>query len=180
VAPTGLAFRAASLRSAAQRLLPVLRRLALVAGRVIEVIRLDRPIQLALHLVGQGRIAQPPAPLIAGPDMDSQFPSNAPGRTGEAHQKGGEYPVRQWPCALVQQGLGKVVEGALATRAPVAFTPGSVVVLAPGIDLVTVAPGTLEGAILPPQGVDVRLTLLGAEKLVDVGEHRHVEDSPES
>jgi hypothetical protein len=94
--------------------------------------------------------------------------------------KGGEYPVRQWPCALVQQGLGKVVEGALAASAPVAFTPRSVVVLAPGIDLVTVAPGTLEGAILPPQGVDVRLPLLGAEELVDRGEKRHDEKSPGS
>ena len=79
----------------------------------------------------------------------------------------------------MQQGLSKVVEGALAASAPVAFTPGSVVVLAPGIDLVAVAPGTLEWAIFPPQGVDVRLTLLGAEELVDVGEHRHDEESPE-
>src|SRR4029453_2774791 len=98
VAPTGLAFLAAPPRAAAQRLLPALRRLALVAGRVIEVIRLDRPVQLALHLIGQGRIAQPPAPPIAGPDMDPQFPGDAPGRTGEAQQKGGEYPVRKPPC----------------------------------------------------------------------------------
>jgi len=76
---------------------------------------------------------------------------NAPGRTGEARQKSGEYPVRQRPCAPVQQGLGEVVEGTLAAIAPVAFTPGPVVVMAPRIDLVTVASGTLEGTIFPPQ-----------------------------
>jgi hypothetical protein len=80
----------------------------------------------------------------------------------------------------VQQGRGEVVEGALAALAPVALTPGPVVVLAPRIDLVTVAPRTLEQAIFPPQGVDVGLTVFGAEELVDMGEHRHKEESPGS
>src|SRR6266516_7387328 len=49
MAPTGLAFLAATTRSAPQRFLPALRRLALVPRRVIELIRFDRPLQLALH-----------------------------------------------------------------------------------------------------------------------------------
>src|ERR671924_445551 len=89
-------------------------------------------------------------------------------------------PVGQRSRALVQQGRGEVVEGALPALAPVALTPGPVVVLAPRIDIVTVAPGTLEGAIFPPQGVNVSLTVFGAEELVDMGEHRHKEESPES
>jgi hypothetical protein len=80
----------------------------------------------------------------------------------------------------VQQGRGEVVEGALAVLAPVALTPGPVVVLAPRIDLVTVAPGTLESAIFPPQGVDVGLTVFSAEELVDMEEYRHKEESPGS
>src|SRR5262249_8188051 len=88
--------------------------------------------------------------------------------------------VRQWPCAPLQQGLGQFVEGSLAAGAPVAFAPGSVVVLARRIARVTVAPVTMEGAIFPPEGVDIRLTLLGAEELVDIGEKRHNEKPPGS
>ena len=73
----------------------------------------------------------------------------------------------------MQQGLSKVVEGALAARAPVALTPGSVVILAPGIALVAVAPGTLEGTILPSQRVNVCLALLDVEELVEVRAHWH-------
>jgi hypothetical protein len=112
--------------------------------------------------------------------MDTYLPRNPPGRTGEAQQKGGKNPVRQRPLALVQQGIGEVVEGTLAAIAPVAFAPGSVVVIAPRIDLVTVAPGTAQWAIFPPQCMDVGLTLFGAEELVDIGEHRHGEESPGS
>jgi hypothetical protein len=112
--------------------------------------------------------------------MDTYLPRNPPGRTGEAQQKGGKNPVRQRPLALVQQGIGEVVEGALAAFAPVAFAPRSVVVIAPRIDLVAVAPGTVQRAIFPPQGMDGGVTLFGAEELVDIGEHRHGEESPGS
>ena len=88
-------------------------------------------------------------------------------------------PVGQRSRALVQQGRGEVVEGALAAMAPVALTPGPIVVLAPRTDIGTVAPGTLAWAIFPPQCVDVGLTVFGAEELVDMGEHRHEEESPE-
>jgi hypothetical protein len=47
------------------------------------------------------------------------------------------------------------------------------VICAPGIDIVALAPGTLEQAILPPEGVDVGLTLFGTEELVDVCKDQH-------
>src|SRR5262249_16562105 len=65
VAAAGLALLAPATRAAAQRLLAAPCGLALVAGGVREVIGFHRPCQLALHLIGQGGIAQPPAPAIA-------------------------------------------------------------------------------------------------------------------
>ena len=76
--------------------------------------------------------------------------------------------------------MGEVVEGALAAGALIALASGSVVVCAPRIDIAIVAPGTLQWAIFPPQCVDVGLTLFGAEKLMDIGEKRHEEESPGS
>jgi hypothetical protein len=55
--------------------------------------------------------------------MDPHFQRNAPGRTSETSQKGGEDPVHQRLLALMQHGVGEVVEGALAAMAPVAFAP---------------------------------------------------------
>jgi hypothetical protein len=68
----------------------------------------------------------------------------------------------------VEQGSGEVVEGALATVTPVSFTPGAIVVLPPRIDILALAPGTLEGTIFPPQRMDGGLTLVDVEELVDV------------
>jgi hypothetical protein len=64
--------------------------------------------------------------------------------------------------------MGEVIEGAFATVAPVTFTPGSVVIRPPRIDVLALAPGTLEGTIFPPQRMDVGLTLVDVEELVDV------------
>jgi hypothetical protein len=64
--------------------------------------------------------------------------------------------------------MGEVIEGALATVTPVTFTPGSVVIRPPRIDVLALAPGTLEGPIFPPQRMDVSLTLVDVEELVDV------------
>ena len=64
--------------------------------------------------------------------------------------------------------MGQIIEGPLAAVAPVAFAPGAVVVRAPGIDVVALAPGALERAFFPPQRMDVGLTLFGVEALVDV------------
>src|SRR5215510_13617989 len=74
--------------------------------------------------------------------------------------------------------MGEVVERALAAVAPVAFAPGSVMVLAPRIDVLALAPGTLEWTIFPPECVNVRLALVGVEEFVDVREHRHGSASP--
>src|SRR5215831_12715752 len=57
MAPTGLALLPATTRAAPQRFLPTLLRLALVSSGMIKVVGFDRPLQLPLHLIGQGRIA---------------------------------------------------------------------------------------------------------------------------
>jgi len=98
--------------------------------------------------------------------MDTHLPRDTPRRAGETEEKGGQNPVWQRPLALVQQGVGQIVEGALAAVAPVAFTPGAVVIRAPRIDVVAVTPGTLQRAIFPPQRMDVGLAGVGTEKLV--------------
>jgi len=73
----------------------------------------------------------------------------------------------------MEQRIGEIVEGALAAVTPGAFTPRSVVVITPGVDVLALAPGTLKRTIFPPQCMDVGLTLVDVEKLVDVREHRH-------
>jgi hypothetical protein len=66
----------------------------------------------------------------------------------------------------MEQGIGQIVKSALAAVAPVAFAPGSVVVLPPRIDVLALTPGTLERSIFPPQRMDVGLAGIGTEKLV--------------
>ena len=73
----------------------------------------------------------------------------------------------------MEQGVGEIVEGALTAVALVAFASGSVVIIAPWIDSLALAPGTLEWPIFPSQRMDVCLTVFGVEELVDVREHRH-------
>jgi len=128
---------------------------------------------LAVHLIGERGIAQPPAPAVARPDMDPDLSGNAPRRAGETQEKRRQDPGRERPFALVEQGVGEVIEGALAAIAPVAFTSRSVVIIPPWIDVLTLAPGTLEGPIFPSQGMDVGLTLCDVEELMEVREHRH-------
>ena len=105
--------------------------------------------------------------------MEAQLSSDAPGRTGETQQKGGEEPVRQRALAPMQQGRGEVVGGALTVMAPVAFAPGSILVCAPLANVVALAARTLQRTIFPPQRMDLRLALLGVEELVHMGEHWH-------
>jgi len=64
--------------------------------------------------------------------------------------------------------MGEVVEGALAAVTPVTFTPGAIVVIPPRIDVLALAPGTLERVLFPPERMDVGLTVFGVEELVDV------------
>jgi hypothetical protein len=73
----------------------------------------------------------------------------------------------------VQESIGEVIEGALAAIAPVALAPGAVVVWTPRIDVMALAPGTLQWAIFLPERMDVGVTLVDIEEVVNVREHRH-------
>jgi hypothetical protein len=105
--------------------------------------------------------------------MHPQLSRNTSRRAREAQQEGGENPVWQRSLALVEQRIGEVIEGALAAVAPVAFAPGAVVILSPRIDVLALAPGTLEGTLFPSQRMDVGVTLVNVEEVVDVCKHRH-------
>src|SRR5262249_28458200 len=84
IGPARLAFLPATTRAASQRFHAPVWCLPLLARRVIELIRFNGPLQLAVHLIRERGIAQPPAPAVAGTDLDTHFPGNAPRRTGEA------------------------------------------------------------------------------------------------
>jgi hypothetical protein len=67
--PTGLAFFAAAPWAAPQVLVPTVFGLAFLPGSVIELIRFNSALSQAIHVIGQGGVAQPPAPARAGPEM---------------------------------------------------------------------------------------------------------------
>ena len=72
--------------------------------------------------------------------------------------------------AAVQEGAREVMEGA---RAGLLFTPRAlqarlVVLCPPGTTMVALTSGTLEGTIVPPQRMDVGLTLVDVEEVVNV------------
>src|SRR5215467_9637953 len=175
VPPTKLAFLAATTRSAAQMFFSALLRLPLLASGVIEVIRFHGALQLPLYLVGQGGIAQPPAPTVAGPAMDAQLSGNAARGTRQAQEKGGQNPVHDRALAAIKERTREVIEGALASLlfTAVALQSGLVVVGAPGTNVVALTPRTLARPIFPTQRMNVGLTLFGVEELVDVREHWH-------
>src|SRR5215468_5056515 len=130
MATTGLAFLPPATRAAPQRLLATAVRLSLVTGGVVEVIGFHGACQLAVGFVGEGRIAQPPAPAIARTAMHPQLSCNTSRRTRQAQQKGRENPVHDRALAAVQERSREVMEGALATLlfTAVAFQTGLVVV----------------------------------------------------
>jgi hypothetical protein len=74
MAPARRALLAATTRPTSQGLVPAVLCLPLAAGGVIEFIRFNRALQLAIGLVGYGSIAQPPTPVIARADMDTDLP----------------------------------------------------------------------------------------------------------
>ena len=82
--PDSQIVQAFRLEKTARRLFPALRGLALVASRVREVIGFDCPVQLTTDLIGEGGMAQPPAPAVASPDMAPQLSGNAARGTREA------------------------------------------------------------------------------------------------
>ena len=68
--------------------------------------------------------------------------------------------------AAVQECAREVIEGALAGLlfTAVALQSRLVVICPPGTNIVALTSGTLEGTILPPQRMDVRLTLVDVEE----------------
>src|SRR5262245_31320792 len=170
VAPARFALLAATTRSAAQMSFPALFRLPLLARSVIEFIRFHGALQLPLHLVGQGGIAQPPTPAVAGTDMHPQLSGNAARGTGQAQEKRCKNPVHDRALAAIQERSREVIEGALAVLlfTAVALQSGLVVVGAPRTDVVALTSRTLEGPIFPPQRMDVGVAGLSIEELVEV------------
>jgi hypothetical protein len=75
--------------------------------------------------------------------------------------------------ALGQQRVGEIVERALATVAPVTFASRPVVVIAPGIDVLALAPGTLQRGVFPPECMDVGMIRGGVEELGTMRENWH-------
>ena len=69
--------------------------------------------------------------------------------------------------------MGQIVESPLAAVGPGALAPRAVVVCPPGIDVLALAPGTLEWALFPPERMDRGLTVFGVEELMAIGEHGH-------
>ena len=173
MAPAGLTLRAPATRSTPQRLLATPVRLPLVASGLGEVIRFHCAHPLTLGFIGQRRIAAPPTPAIAGADLEPSCPGNASRRTRQTHQAGGKHPGRQRPLALMEQRVGEVIEGALAAITPVAFASRTVVVGTPRSHILALAPGTLAGTLLPPQRMDISVTLSDVEEGMDLREHRH-------
>src|SRR5919197_1449202 len=102
--------------------------------------------------------------------MHAQLSRNPARRARQAQQKRGEYPVHHRALAAIQERACEVIEGALAgvLFTAVAFQPGLVVVRAPGTDVVALTAGTLEWAIFPPQRMDISLTSIGVEELVQM------------
>jgi hypothetical protein len=68
----------------------------------------------------------------------------------------------------MHQGVGEIVEGALAAVAPGAFALWPIVVHTPGIDVLALAPGTLQRAIFPPERMEIGVAGVGVEELVQV------------
>jgi hypothetical protein len=68
----------------------------------------------------------------------------------------------------MEQGVGEIVERALAAVAPVAFASRPVMVITPGIDVLALAPGTLQRAVFLPQRMDISMAGIGVEELVEV------------
>ena len=70
------------------------------------------------------------------------------------------------PLALGQQRLYQIVGGPPTGFAAGAFEPRPVIRV-PRADVGALTAGTVEPAIFPPECMDVRLTLVGTEELVD-------------
>jgi hypothetical protein len=78
MAPTWFTLRAATAWSPSQVLFSSAFGLTFLAVGMIQLVGFDCPLYVKISLIGDSRIAQPPAPSIAGADMDAQFSRDAP------------------------------------------------------------------------------------------------------
>src|SRR5262252_1414364 len=156
VPPPGLTLLATPPGLAAQRFRPARLGLSLVSGGVIEVVGFDRPGQLPPDLIGQSRIAQPPAPAVPRADMNAQLAGNTPRGTRQAQQKGRQNPVHHRALAAIQERTREVIEGALAALlyTAVAFQAWLGMIRAPWSDVEALTARTLEGPIFPAPRMD--------------------------
>src|SRR4029434_6174661 len=175
VPPPGLTLLATPPGLAAQRFRPARLGLSLVSGGVREGVGIDRPGQLPPDLIGQSRIAQPPAPAVTRADMNAQLSGNTPRGTRQAQQKGSQNPVHHRALAAIQERTREVIEGALAALlfTAVALQAWLGMVRAPWSDVEALTAGTLEGPIFPAQCMDVGLTRFGVEEVVEMRHNRH-------
>jgi hypothetical protein len=120
VTPSGLACLAATPWWASPRVLPARLGVSLRARGGVEGIGFDRPCPRTTALIRQGGLTSPPAPTIAGADMDPSRPSHAARCTPQAQPAGAKHPGRRRPLALVQHRAGEILEGARAVVAAVA------------------------------------------------------------
>jgi hypothetical protein len=170
--PPRRALLAAPPRPAPQGLLPALLGVPLVARRGREGIRCDRALPRALPRIGQGPSAPPPAPPRAGTAMAPHLSGETARRAREAQEKGREEPRRPRPLALVPQGVGQIVAGALATVPPGAVAPWPLVVRPPESTVAALAPGTVERASSPPERREGGLTRCSVAEVVHMRESR--------
>jgi len=138
------------------------------ARRLRPLIRRHRARPPTSGVGGDGGLPEPPAPALPGPTLDAQLSGHTPRRTREPEEKRRQHPVRQRPLAPVEQGSGEVVAGALAAGTPGAVPPGAIVGRPPRVDVLTLAPGTRERPLLPPQRRDGGVTLVEVEERVHV------------
>src|SRR4029450_9403317 len=107
--------------------------------------------------------------------MDPQLFGNTPRCTRQAQEKSGQNPVHHRALAAIQERPREVIEGALAALlfTAVAFQAWLGMVRAPGADVEALTAGTLEGPIFPAPRMEVGLTRVGVEEVVEMRHHRH-------
>ena len=86
--------------------------------------------------------------------------------------------MRQGSLAPVEEGRGEIVAGALTAVTPVAFASGAILVRAPAAYVVALTARTLQGAVFPPECMDVGLALVSVAEVVQIREYRHGSESP--
>ena len=83
--------------------------------------------------------------------------------------------MQQRAFAAIQQRAREVIAGVLAGLLfpAVALQSRLLVVRPPRTDVVALTAGTLQGPLFPAQRMEVGLTRVGAEEVVEMRHHRH-------